>query len=55
MAKRYSKEAGLGGLSAFWVARRRSSRVGRSGFSWSAEDAIWRWARVGGLKEASRT
>ena len=30
MASRCSNEAGLGALSAFWVARRRSSRLGFS-------------------------
>lgn len=55
MARRCSNDAGFAGLSAFCVARRRSKRVARSGFSWTADDAIWRWARVGGLKEASRT
>lgn len=54
--RRCSKEAGLGALSAFWVARRSSKRFGivpRS--SVRADTAIRRWARVGGLKEESRT
>jgi hypothetical protein len=53
MARRSSKEAGLDGLSAFCVARRRSSRA--LVVSWRAVLAMWRWASVGGLKEASNT
>ena len=55
MTSRSSNEAGLAGLSAFWVANNRSNRAGRPGFSCKAEAAICRWARVGGLKEESST
>jgi hypothetical protein len=55
MARRCSKEAGLGDLSAFWVARRRMRRRGEGYFgSERAEVAMLRWAFVGGLKEESR-
>ena len=57
MARRSSNEAGLAGLSAFWVANRSSNRTGldESRHSRKAEQAILRWASVGGLKEESRT
>jgi hypothetical protein len=65
MTSRSSKRAGLEGLSAFWVARRRSSLLDVEDGdaddddvldeSVSAEIAMRRWARVGGLKEESRT
>lgn len=58
MTRRWWKEAGLGALSAFWVARRRRRRFGEGEgcVSWrSAEVAMCRWARVGGLKDESRT
>ena len=54
MRSRCSNEAGLGALSAFWIARRRRRRFGAGEWweSWRrAEVAIRRCARVGGLKE----
>jgi hypothetical protein len=56
-----SKGAGLGALSAFCVARRRTSLRGEElGFvmlvvNVSDDKAIWRCAKVGGLKDESRT
>lgn len=56
IVKRCSKEAGLAALSAFCVARRRTSRFGR-GEGWEsvnrADVAIRKWASVGGLKDES--
>lgn len=56
MASLCSKGAGWGALSAFWVARRRRSRLGeRACLSERRADvAMRRWARVGGLKDESR-
>ena len=55
-----SNRAGLAGLSAFWVARRRRSLMERRSWERGVEDvradfAMCRCARVGGLKEESRT
>lgn len=57
MTNRCSKAAGLDALSAFWVARRSKRRFGAValGSCSNAEDAIRRWAVVGGLKDESRT
>ena len=65
MSNRWGKDAGLGALSAFWVERRRRSRfelgVGEEEGDWNCEswsraEIAMRWcARVGGLKEESRT
>lgn len=56
MASLCSKEAGWGALSAFWVARRRRSRLGEGAClsERRADVAMRRWARVGGLKDESR-
>ena len=57
ITSRCSKAAGLGALSAFWVARRRRRRLGVGaaiGSERRAVLAIRRCARVGGLKELSR-
>ncbi len=57
MASLCSKAAGLGALSAFCVASSRSSLFGPA-FDWSCNKADVhrrKWARVGGLKEESRT
>ena len=56
IVRRCSKAAGWGALSAFLVARRRRSRVGEKlgGEERRADLQIWRWARVGGLKDESR-
>lgn len=56
MARRCSNGAGLGALSAFWVARRRSNRLGDGEGLESvrrADVAIRKWAIVGGLNEES--
>lgn len=56
ITNRCGKEAGLAALSAFWVARRRTRRrVVFGGEELRALVARRRWARVGGLKEESRT
>ena len=53
MTNRSSNEAGLDGLSAFWVASSNSS-LDEWGDSSRALDAILKCAAVGGLKEESR-
>lgn len=56
MARRCSKGAGRGALSALRVARRRRRRGGvvQRGWERRALVAMRRWARVGGLKDESR-
>lgn len=57
MSKRCSKGAGCCALSAFCVARSRTSRLGDGEDCASCSKALvamWRCARVGGLKEESR-
>jgi hypothetical protein len=54
MTRRSSKEAGLGALSAFVVARSRRMREGvDGGREERAVEQRRAWARVGGLKEES--
>ena len=59
--RRSGKAAGLGALSALTVARRRRRRVWPEVRAWeldwerSADLAMLRCAREGGLKEESRT